>query len=201
MVIEHVFFYNTCIYTLGFIKFETKFRSWGAGHLAAPFIESTGFKTINFHHGSWDYWELCCCSDRIYPLSIQSRAVDHCRYVILNHDELINWVVWYNKFDGFCCTVYRFCFLVSTQTLSNITTTSLTRVSNTMYSLYLLLFYSTINFNIAIIQAILPQAVLSGFDVHPASHVTQLVIVSFRYVLSLHGSGIIALQLAKISGR
>ena len=65
-----------------------------------------------------------------------------------------------------------------------------------MYSLHLLLFYSTINFNIAIIQVILPQAVLSGFGVHPESHVSQLLIESFRYVPSLHGSGIITLQLA-----
>ena len=70
-----------------------------------------------------------------------------------------------------------------------------------MYSLYLLLFYSTINFNIAIIQVILPQAVLSGFGVHPASHVSQLVIVKFRYVPSSQGSEIITLQLAKGSGR
>ena len=65
-----------------------------------------------------------------------------------------------------------------------------------MYSLYLLLFYSTINFNLAIIQAILPQAVLSGFGVHLASHVSQLVIASSRYVPSSHGSEIITLKLA-----
>ena len=70
-----------------------------------------------------------------------------------------------------------------------------------MYSLYLLLFYSTINFNIAIIQVILPQAVLLGFGVHPTSHVAQLVIVKLRYVPSSHGPEIITLQLAKSSGR
>ena len=70
-----------------------------------------------------------------------------------------------------------------------------------MYCLYLLLFYSTINFNIAIIQVILPQAVLSGFGIHPTSHMPQLVIVKLRYVPSSHGPEIITLQLAKSSGR
>ena len=62
-----------------------------AGHFTAPFIESFRVRTSHLHLSSWDYWELCFCLYRTFPLSIQSSA-DHCRYTISNNDKMINFV-------------------------------------------------------------------------------------------------------------
>ena len=118
-----LFSFYTWNYTLGFIKFESEFCSWGAGHFAAPFFESFRFQTRHFRHTSRDYWELCCCYDRSSPLIFKSSAAHcKCRYIILNHVDLINLIVWYNNnryFDGFRCSIPWFCFPVPTLTFSS----------------------------------------------------------------------------------